>query len=752
MQRLLTWLVGVFLLIGAGLLVAIAAQPVALATQYLMVATFLGIFLVAKLFRPQGFLRLVLIGMAVILVARYLIWRTLYTIPSPEEPVTFLFGALLYAAELYTITMLLINLFVIIDPLERRGVSADDDESLPSVDVFVPSYNESDEMLANTLCAAVSMDYPADRLRVWLLDDGATAEKRNDPDPEKARAARERGERLRRLCERLGVRYHAREANVSAKAGNLNDAFGISDGELIAVFDADHMPVRTFLRRTVGHFLEDDKLFLVQTPHSFINYDPLERNLGVGRSMPSENYMFYHFVQRGLDRWGASFFCGSAAVLSRRALEHGGGFSGISVTEDAETALDLHALGYRSRYIDEPLITGLQPESFSDFLGQRTRWLQGMIQIFLLKNPVVKKGLTLAQRLCYLSVQLFWLFPFSRLMFFIAPLVFLFAGLEIYAATFGEFLAYTVPYMVVTLSLSDYIYGRVRRTLVSDLYETIQSAHLFRALLGVIARPRAPSFGVTAKGRTLAHSHISPSAWPLFLLAAAVFAGGVVTLARLALGVVDERILAVVGGFNAVNLVILMAALGVVGEHAQRRVFPRIPLARTVELGSAGRCFEAQVADISPSGARLIVPVRATELDLDDLAIREALEAEEVPRHWLGVERVHHEPVVEGTALRVRFAPFTLAERRHWIELMHRSSAPLQAMIERRVPAPGTLKGLLWFAGVGVRGFLATLGIALRSLLRRRKAGATGTGVPAAKPRLRRAGVVATPRESREAA
>ena len=87
------------------------------------------------------------------------------------------------------------------------------------------------------------------------------------------------------------------------------------------------MPTQDFLQSTVGHFPKDPSLFLVQTPHFFINPDPLERNLGTFRPMPCENEMFYGVIQRGLDSWNAAFFCGSAAVLRREALMTVGGFS-----------------------------------------------------------------------------------------------------------------------------------------------------------------------------------------------------------------------------------------------------------------------------------------------------------------------------------------------------------------------------------------------------------------------------------------
>lgn len=168
------------------------------------------------------------------------------------------------------------------------------------------------------------MDYPRDKLSVYLLDDGGTDQKCNSDNPVTAHAARARRAELQKLCADLGVHYLTREKNVHAKAGNLNAALPKTSGDLVAVFDADHAPTRDFLVRTVGHFADDPRLFLVQTPHFFLNPDPVERNLSLFEKMPSENEMFYGVIQRGLDKWNAAFFGGSAALL-RRALEERAG-------------------------------------------------------------------------------------------------------------------------------------------------------------------------------------------------------------------------------------------------------------------------------------------------------------------------------------------------------------------------------------------------------------------------------------------
>ncbi|MFN3628293.1 MAG: glycosyltransferase, partial [Parvibaculum sp.] len=285
--------------------------------------------------RPQNkTFRLMTFVFSAVLALRYAFWRTTETLPDISEPWNFIPGIILYGAEMYCLVMLAINFFIVADPLQRKPAPRLSDAEKPTVDVFVPSYNESPDLLALTLAAAKSMNYPADKLTVYLLDDGGTDAKCNHSDPRAALAARRRREELQALAAALGVRYHARAENSHAKAGNLNSGLVRSSGDLVVVFDADHAPERCFLREflneTIGYFAKDEKLFLVQTPHYFLNPDPLEKNLQTFGTMPSENEMFYSMIQKGLDRWNAAFFCGSAAVLRREALEQVGGFSGIT--------------------------------------------------------------------------------------------------------------------------------------------------------------------------------------------------------------------------------------------------------------------------------------------------------------------------------------------------------------------------------------------------------------------------------------
>ncbi|WP_083637691.1 UDP-forming cellulose synthase catalytic subunit [Pararhizobium arenae] len=592
-----------FLAVPAGALgLLLILLPMSLQAQLMLSCAVLGVMFIGMTRPESATFRVVTLVFAGIIALRYGFWRTTETLPDISEPLNFIPGFLLYLAEMYCLAMLAISFFMVIEPVKRKTPDMGEASSLPTVDVFIPSYNEDAELLAITLAAAKSMAYPKDKLNIFLLDDGGTDAKRNHKDPRVSVAAIRRHEQLKALCNAMGVTYHARQRNDHAKAGNLNEGLKISTGELVVVFDADHAPVRDFLRETVGFFAKDEKLFLVQTPHYFLNPDPLEKNLKTFARMPSENEMFYSILQRGLDKWNASFFCGSAAVLRRSALETTDGFSGQSITEDCETALSLHCQGWHSVYVDKPLIAGLQPETFVSFIGQRARWCQGMLQILILKRPFLAKGLTIPQRICYAGINMFWLFPISRLAFMFSPLLYIFFSLEIYRANILEFASYAVTYLISSFAMQSYLYGRVRWPWISELYEYVQAVFLFGSIISVVRNPRKPTFNVTAKGQTLDKSMLSPLAAPYFaifflLLAAALYSGY-----RLLTEPVAGELLMIVAMWNLINLGLAGAALGAIAERRELRRNQRLPVKRHALMHIGEEHHTVIIQDASSGG------------------------------------------------------------------------------------------------------------------------------------------------------
>lgn len=691
---------------SAGVILLITL-PINLQTQLIASVALAGLMMLLKMMRPEGIWRLIALSFGTAIVLRYVYWRTTSTLPPINQPQDFIPGLLLYSAEMYSVFMLALSLFVVAMPLpprpSRKGsFAAEEAAGLPSVDVFIPSYNEEPALLANTIAAAKALDYPPDKVTVWLLDDGGTVQKRSSTKVKEAHAAEKRHAELQKLCRDLDANYLTRERNEHAKAGNMNNGLAHSSGDLIAVFDADHAPARDFLKETVGYFGEDPKLFLVQTPHFFLNPDPLEKNLQTFEKMPSENEMFYGVIQRGLDRWNAAFFCGSAAVLSRRALDEAGGFSGISITEDCETAVMLHSSGWNSVYVDKPLIAGLQPATFASFIGQRSRWAQGMMQILRFRFPLLRRGLSLPQRLCYMSSTLFWLFPFSRAIFLVAPLFYLFFDLEIFTASGGEFLAYTLSYMIVNLMMQNYLYGAFRWPWISELYEYVQSVHLLPAVVSVMLRPRSPTFKVTAKDESISLSRLSEISLPFFVIFAVLLGAVAMTAYKIVAEPFKTDVTLVVGGWNLLNLIFAGCALGVVSERGQRAATRRVKVSRRCEFLVDGQTLPGTIEDVSVNGVRVQLFGMKTAPALQGAAVLRFTTHFDGAAYELPLFIRNAEPEGDTVYLGCQFRAETALHHRLVADLIFANSDQWTQFQLSRRGNPGLVRGTLWFLGLAV--------------------------------------------------
>ena len=611
----------------------ISSVPLADENQMLLSAGVLAaLFLLSRTERFLGdFNRVAVIVLAAYLSLRYWMFRTTDTL-TYTGVWDFVFLMLLYLAETYGIFTHLVGLFVNLSPLRRNIPALPADEHLwPRVDVLVPTYNEPVEMVTLTLTACTQLNYPADKLNVFVLDDGGTTQKREDPDPARAAAARRRAQELQAAAASLGVHYLTRESNVHAKAGNINAALGAAidtgqprrtsagdnpglgeprpSGELVLILDCDHVPTKDFLRNTVGFFVADEKLACVQTPHFFINPTPVEKNLGTATESPGENEMFYGGIQLGLDFWNASFFCGSAALLRRRHLMAIGGLVEDTITEDAGTALKLHARGFNSVYLNKAMTMGLSPESFDGFIIQRSRWAKGMIQILLLRSPLWAKGLSMAQRVCYLNACMFWLFGFARMIFFLSPLMFLVFNLRVYNASLTQVLVYALPHLVASYFVSNHLYGKLRHPFYSELFEIIQSIYLIPAVVSVFLNPRSPRFRVTPKSISLQEDTLAHLATPFYLMLLlnllAICAGAVLWLNR----PVMLDTIAICLCWNTFNLLLVICCLGVVWERRQLRRSHRYSTREAVTVFDprSGARVPALLRDLSTTGIGLTV-------------------------------------------------------------------------------------------------------------------------------------------------
>ncbi|MEA3228102.1 MAG: UDP-forming cellulose synthase catalytic subunit, partial [Campylobacterota bacterium] len=576
--------------------------------------TFLYIVLKLKTIPAQ--LTLFIKLLASIVVLRYLYWRFTSSIVY-DGFFDYIAALLLLFAEIIAIGIYLLGVFTSMSILNRKPIDLIeyDISEYPTVDVLVPTYNEPFDMIEKTLLASLAFDYPKDRFNVFLCDDGGTDQKCYDKDPVKAQEARYRRRYLIEFCNRAGVTYLTREKNEHAKAGNLNSALDYIDSDLILVLDTDHIPAPQFLQRTVGWFNKDEKMFLVQTPHAFYNADPIERNLKIFGTSISENDMFYRYILLGHDFWESAFFCGSAAVLRRKYIDEVGGIAGDTITEDAETAIKLHNRGYKSAYINEPMVRGLQAEDFASLVLQRIRWTQGMVQLFLLKNPFMSKKLKWYQMVSYASASFFWFFALSRVIFFLAPLMYMFFGLKIYSANDIEMIAYVIPHIIMAVMMSYFMYSSVRNPFFSEIYETALSFFTLPAIIQAIWNPYNPTFKVTPKGADISQTYVSEYAIPFVLMIILVSLGFVVGAIKLYLYPEEATIIFMTAFWNFLNLLLLVTAVGVTSEKGDIRKSIRVLLDKECFMIIDGKKYVATIIDISEDGMS-IEPIYAKDKEV----------------------------------------------------------------------------------------------------------------------------------------
>ena len=518
-------------------------------------------------------------------------------------------GCLLFLVECFYFLNSTLGYFISIKPKIRQAIALPSDPAmLPHIDVYIPTYDESPDLVGPTLIAATQMRYPQDKLHVYLLDDGGTPQKLNHPDRDKAAAAQERSDKLKEIARQFGATYLTRAKNEHAKAGNLNNALQYTSGELLLILDCDHVPAEDFLELTAGFFLADPKLFLLQTPHNFVNADPVERNLSTYETSPGENELFYGVMQPGMDAWGSTFFCGSAAILRRSVIDDIGGIAGETITEDAETTLNALALGYTTAYFNKPLVSGLQPETFSGFLAQRVRWSQGMLQIFLLKKPWALRGLTLAQRILFTNFSLFWGFSVSRMLLLFAPPLYLIFSIKLLDAPATDVLIFGVPSLLGAMIIAQYLFGRVRWPFVSQIYEVIQSVYVTRGIFQVLMNPRKPTFQVTPKGEVLQEDFISEFAKPFYIILFFNIASISFGIYRLLNEPSNHSALYLVGFWAVFDFFLLLCALGITFEKRQRRSEPRSRHDESVILHiGSDITLTGSTLDASASGVKITI-------------------------------------------------------------------------------------------------------------------------------------------------
>jgi cellulose synthase (UDP-forming) len=361
------------------------------------------------------------------------------------------------------------------------------------VALLVASFNESPEVLEETLASILAMDYPS--VRVYLLDDSTNDEAR--------RGAEE-------LAARLQITLVRRATRAGYKAGAINDVLPRLDEPYVAILDADQCPSASWLKDVVPLLEADPTVAFVQVPQVYVN----TQGLPVAYAAKFQQAIFFEYICEGKSRSNAMFCCGSNVVLRRSALmaieKQVNGrrhfFDETSVTEDFATSIRLHAAGWKSMYLNRTYVTGMGPETLPAYFTQQKRWAMGTMGagLRLLLRIVKHPGLLRpAQWWEYSLSGTYYFVGWANLVFMAAPIAFMAFNVrplrgyaELYLLVFIPYVAFTVNLVYYGMRLRGYPVKGI--WLASALSFCTFWIYIKASLVAVFGLKRA--FGVTPKG------------------------------------------------------------------------------------------------------------------------------------------------------------------------------------------------------------------------------------------------------------
>jgi cellulose synthase/poly-beta-1,6-N-acetylglucosamine synthase-like glycosyltransferase len=248
--------------------------------------------------------------------------------------------------------------------------------TLPRVTIQLPIYNER-YVVERLLEATAKIDYPRELLQIQVLDDST-----DDTNPftqSLVEDYREAG---------VPIEYIHRENRFGYKAGALENGLKTASGEIVAIFDADFVPPRDFLHRTV-HFFVDSKVGMVQTRWGYLN-----RHQSVLTEVQAM-LLDGHFVLEHIARAGGGLFFnfnGTAGVLRKSMIEEAGGWQHDTLTEDSDLSYRAQLKGWKFVYAPTVECPSELPVETYGFQVQQSRWAKGLTQVAMKLLPQILKS------------------------------------------------------------------------------------------------------------------------------------------------------------------------------------------------------------------------------------------------------------------------------------------------------------------------------------------------------------------------
>lgn len=544
--------------------------------------------------------RRVVLGTVIAVSTYYLGWRIIFTVLPVDSNslygfwVWFCFSIEFLGWIENSIFMLLMSRYRDNKPIADNGeekLRSVKPEQLPSVDIYIPTYNEGLDVLERTILGALYVDWPKDKVNVYVLDDG-------------------KRDWLKEYCEAKNVGYITRPNNIGAKAGNINNALPLTNGDLVAFCDADFVMHRNFLYRTIGFFF-DPRIAIVQTPHTFFNHDFVQTNMGLHNHIPDDQRLFYDIIMPSRDAWDTAFFCGTAAIGRRKLLVHHGALSFDSITEDILLSVKLLTKGYVTRYLNEPLCHGLATESIDAYAIQRQRWARGGVQLLYAEHGIFNPQLPFIKKLFFLPLH--WIIhPIIRLMILFVPIIyFFFDAPPFIVGSYVDIIRYQLPVFAASYLATIWLGPWRWIPILTTAYENVSAINMLPTVLHSLVRPYGTPFKVTPKGAGSKQRQYHPISLYITLTLLGLTVIGILLNSMPQFQVVSQEgffPVSVAWAFMNIAILVLMAMMSI--ERPRYRTEERFDVNMPIDVrfDLEHKHIAGHMVDISVTGTQVIIP------------------------------------------------------------------------------------------------------------------------------------------------
>lgn len=239
------------------------------------------------------------------------------------------------------------------------------DADVPVVTTQLPVYNEAN-VVARLIDAVVAMDYPREKHHIQVLDD--STDETSAVIAALVTRYREEG---------VWIEHVRRGTREGYKAGALRHGMALGTGELIAIFDADFVPGRDFLRQMVPHVMHDERCAAAQARWGYLN-----RRESVFTRAQSIGLDAHFAIEQGARAWNGLYmnFNGTAGIWRRAAIEAAGGWQDDTLTEDMDLSYRVQLAGWKMAFVFEVEVPCELPGTVSAYKSQQFRWAKGSLQ------------------------------------------------------------------------------------------------------------------------------------------------------------------------------------------------------------------------------------------------------------------------------------------------------------------------------------------------------------------------------------